>query len=179
MRYGTLTSEIIAGDRCSQITGAGSMQKHANAHSSHRRRMLLLGLLLWGVESATWTGCSNRQSTKVVNGEVTFQGRKVDAGNLRFVPIEGTEGPASRANIIEGQYKISARGGVPLGKHRVEVNAKCKTGRKVTGRTVADVGQVDELATVGAPKYAGIDSTIVVEISNDSTGQIDIDIPAQ
>ncbi len=80
---------------------------------------------------------------------------------------------------MDGQYKIDARGGVPVGKHRVEVFAQAKTGRKVMGRTFGDVTQVDELATVGPAKCAGTQSTIVVEVKDDSDGRFDIDIPAQ
>jgi hypothetical protein len=155
------------------------MYSFIDARPKGRRRLMTTGFLSVYAILVLSAGCSDRLPAKQIYGTVTYQGQKVDAGNVRFVPIEGTEGPASRAYIIDGQYRIDARGGVPLGKHRVEVNAQRKTGRKVMGRTAADVGQVDEMVTVGPPKYTGTDSTIIVEVKKDLNGQFDIDIPAQ
>jgi hypothetical protein len=155
------------------------MQEWTGIPSHWRRRTTLLAALLAAAAPVIAGGCSKSQTTKVVYGTVTYQGQRVYTGSVRFVPIEGTQGPASRASIMDGQYKIDARGGVPLGKHRVEVNAQCKTGRKVLGRTVGDAGQIDELLTVGPLKYTGADSPIAVDVTDNSNGQIDIDIPAQ
>lgn len=146
---------------------------------SRRDRTILRTVLTLGLAMVIAGGCSKSLPTKVIHGAVTYRGQRVQTGSVRFVPIETTQGPASRATIMDGQYKIDARGGVPVGKHRVEVFAQSKTGRKVLGRTLGDVAQVDELATVGPPKYAGTQSTIVVEIKGDSDGRFDIDIPAQ
>jgi hypothetical protein len=70
-------------------------------------------------------GC--RQSTGiervVVQGRVTLNGAPVEDGQIRFIPVEGTAGPVTIAPIIKGRYVCDDKGGVPLGKHRIEILA--------------------------------------------------------
>lgn len=47
----------------------------------------------------------------------------MEKGQIRFVPIEGTKGPTSGADIVDGKYTVVNRGGVPFGTHRVEIRA--------------------------------------------------------
>jgi hypothetical protein len=115
----------------------------------------------------------------VVHGTITFQGNKVDTGAITFVPIDGTPGPVSVGTITDGEYRIDARGGVPLGKHRVQVEARNKTGRKVKEDDGYDIRVVDQTVAVGPPQYAGSQSPLVREITADSDGRIDIEIPAR
>ena len=66
-------------------------------------------------------GCGGSLDIVPVHGTVKFNGRPIPDGQIRFVPIEDTKGPASTGNIVAGEYKIEARGGVPVGKHRIEI----------------------------------------------------------
>ena len=59
----------------------------------------------------------------VVSGTVTYQGKPIEDGDIRFIPTGDTKGPTSGAPIRNGRYEITARGGVPAGIHRVEVFA--------------------------------------------------------
>ena len=59
----------------------------------------------------------------VVSGTVTYNGAPVDDGSIRFVPKYGTSAPVSGVAIVNGQYKIEMRGGVPVGTHRVEIRS--------------------------------------------------------
>lgn len=59
----------------------------------------------------------------VVRGTVTYQGQRVEFGHIRFLPAEGTEAPMSGGYISGGRYVADARGGVPVGTHRVEITA--------------------------------------------------------
>ena len=69
-------------------------------------------------------GCGFGQSDVVkVFGTVTYGGQPLGKGQIRFRPIEGTKGPTSGAEIVNGQYTVTNRGGVPFGKHRVEIRA--------------------------------------------------------
>ena len=113
----------------------------------------------------------------VVHGSVTVDGETVDTGTICFVPIEGTPGPASVGRIVDGKYRIDARGGVPVGKHRVEIDARKKTGRKVKQDDGYSVALVDETVRVTPPQYAGDQSPLVREIAADSDGRIDFAIP--
>ena len=68
-------------------------------------------------------GGSGHPNMVKVNGTVTYGGQPLEKGQIRFVPIEETKGPASGADIVNGQYTVTNRGGVPFGKHRVEIRA--------------------------------------------------------
>lgn len=70
-------------------------------------------------------GCAGNEGPerRVVNGRVTFEGKPVDDGNVRFRPIKGTPGQNCGGPIREGQYTTKASGGVTVGTHRVEILA--------------------------------------------------------
>ncbi len=71
------------------------------------------------------TGCGRQSDIDkvVVKGLVTFDGVVLSKGQVRFIPIEGTTGPIAGAPIVDGQYVAKAKGGVPIGRHRVEIKA--------------------------------------------------------
>ena len=149
----------------------------SNRGRPNRAVSLALCLVL-GSWSLLPVGCGDSKlATKVLHGTVTLDGQKVETGWLRFVPIDGTPGPASTARIVDGEYRIEARGGVPVGKHRVEVDARKRTGRKVRGDTGTETGMVDETVRLGPEEYAGVQSPLTVELTADSNGRIDIEIP--
>ena len=57
----------------------------------------------------------------LVSGEVTYGGQPVAIGQIRFIPMPGTNGPTSVERIVDEKYTTSSTGGVPVGKHRVEI----------------------------------------------------------
>jgi hypothetical protein len=116
---------------------------------------------------------------RVVHGTVTVGGQRPDAGEIRFIPIEGTPGGTNAAVIVDGAYRIEARRGVPVGKYRVEVAAKRKTGRKVEKDNGFETAMVEETVPIGPPEYVGEKSPLIREITADSDGRIDIEIPAR
>ena len=76
------------------------------------------------LSTACLGGCADRSiETVPVTGRVTFEGQPVKEGKIRFFPVEGTVGPMVGAQIREGQYEVRNRGGVPVGEHRVEIEA--------------------------------------------------------
>lgn len=67
-------------------------------------------------------GCSQSAPDRVVvGGSVTYNGEPVPNGQITFIPSEANPGPVSGGPIKDGRYVAQARGGVPLGKHRVEI----------------------------------------------------------
>jgi hypothetical protein len=78
---------------------------------------LLVSFALFGCETA------NTLDRVEVRGKAAYAGKPLENGEIRFFPIEGTEGPVSGAPIIDGQYQVTQRGGVPVGTHRVQVEA--------------------------------------------------------
>lgn len=79
--------------------------------------VLLLG-------AACWCGCAPSGPERVVVcGSVTYRGKPIEQGSIRFVPLGETQGPAAGAVIQQGKYEASAKGGVLVGTHRVEITA--------------------------------------------------------
>ena len=120
-------------------------------------------------------GCGKSGLEKMpVRGTVTFNRQPVADGDIRFVPIEGTKGPTSIGNIVTGQYTIEARGGVPAGKHRVEI--------RIFGKATQSPAQADTLMeaaaadNVGPPIYNGPQSPLRAEVPGENNGVYDFQI---
>ena len=86
------------------------------------QRLVSLGLLLL-LLTAGCGGSDGDVERSEVSGSVTYAGKPIEDGQIRFVPEEGTVGPVSAAPIANGKYTIDAKGGVPVGAHRVEIEA--------------------------------------------------------
>ncbi len=143
-------------------------------------RNVVMACLLLGAGCLLWAGCGGRNGvpTEVIHGSVRVGDQVPETGRLRFVPIEGTRGPASAGQIVDGQYRIEARGGVPVGKHRVEVQVLKKTGRKVLAPgPEGEPAEVDETVNLAPAQYAGAESPLTVEVIAGSDGRIDIEVP--
>jgi len=63
---------------------------------------------------------------RIVEGEVIFNDVPVDYGLIRFAPQP--DGPIVTAEILKGKYHVDNKGGVPVGKVRVEITATPNTG---------------------------------------------------
>jgi hypothetical protein len=72
---------------------------------------------------AVGAGCSDDDGLArvVVSGSVTYDGKPVEKGQIRFVPQQGTSGPVTIDPIDGGRYTTTNTGGVPVGLHRVEI----------------------------------------------------------
>ena len=90
----------------------------------HARMLSVLATFC--ITASTLVGCggsSGGLEKAGVSGKITYQGKPVEDGEIRLVPIKGTKGPASSGIIKNGEYAITARGGVPVGTHSVEIQA--------------------------------------------------------
>lgn len=70
-------------------------------------------------------GCGRGDGPKrvPVSGEVQYAGEPVRDGRIRFVPIAPDVGPVSISFVKDGRFTTAEFGGVPVGKHRVEILA--------------------------------------------------------
>ena len=69
------------------------------------------------------SGCGPSGPEKAtVTGTVTYAGKPIEFGMIKFNPIEGTSGPVSSATIKNGEYRIDNKGGVPVGRHLVQID---------------------------------------------------------
>jgi len=73
--------------------------------------------------SAMTMGCGKPKIERaIVHGMVRFNGKPLSSGTIRFIPTAGTTPPGA-ADIVDGAYRVVARGGVPVGTHKIEITA--------------------------------------------------------
>jgi hypothetical protein len=134
----------------------------------------MIPLLLASVCAA---GCGRGDlPRRVISGNVTCGGKSVATGMVRFLPIDAASGlPSAGGAIADGQYRIDQLGGVPLGKYRIEIDARQLTGKQNTnplsGKTT------EETVSVGPKVYAGAQSPLTAEVKADGDGRIDCVLP--
>ena len=145
-----------------------------------RRSLSLAGGMAFIAAITSFAGCERKGEleTKVVFGRVTCEGEPAEAGWVRFYPVRGTKGPASKAILVDSEFRIEHRGGVPTGWHRIEVEVQRKTGRKVRDPLIAG-GMTDEFAPITPMEYATEKSPLTMEITASSDGELNFDIPQQ
>jgi hypothetical protein len=85
------------------------------------RRLYFTMIAGFALVTPVLTGCGRDGPERAaVSGTVTYRGKPVSLGQIRFVPKPGTEAPVSGAEIHDGKYEV-LKGGVPVGTHRVEI----------------------------------------------------------
>ena len=81
------------------------------------------------------SGCGRSGPERVVvSGTVNYQGKPLRRGEIRFFPIQKTDTPMTGAYVVDGRYTADKRGGVPVGTHRVVIEA-FRSKRKAGGPT--------------------------------------------
>jgi hypothetical protein len=70
-------------------------------------------------------GCGGDRGPQrvLVSGTVTHNGKPIANGMIRFVPVQASSVPASGAFIVDGKYTIDSHGGVPVGTHKIQIEA--------------------------------------------------------
>jgi hypothetical protein len=121
-------------------------------------------------------GCRKGPPAIELHGSVTCNGEKVSAGQVTLVPLDDN-GRVCAATIVDGQYRIAAQGGVPLGKYRVQIDARRKTGRKVNSFNGVELAKVDEEVSIGPKDYGNQRSPLSLDVSRDFPGCYDITLP--
>ena len=117
----------------------------------HTARIALLSVVSVCVCLAP--GCGEHDGTSI-HGTVTLDGAPVEGGSINFFPTKGTEGPVVGAAISDGEYKISAPKGPPIGTHQIEIRSSGKTGRKVPAGSPHPPGTMfDEVAEMIPAQY--------------------------
>lgn len=88
-----------------------------------RERLATAGSLLLLIYTLGCGGTSDKPAQAAVSGTVTFDGKPLLAGTIRFVPVDGTKGSKVSAQIIDGKFELQAELGPVVGDHRIEVEA--------------------------------------------------------
>lgn len=119
-------------------------------------------------------GCGRESSLDrvEVRGKVTFAGKPIQNGEIRFFPAQKTKGPVSGAPIVEGTYEVTQRGGVPVGNHRVEIEAFRKS--RARPELNAEGGHREQYL----PEQFNIGSKLTAVVTSDaSTMELNFDLP--
>lgn len=133
-------------------------------------------LAVWLLCGLTTVSACSRSGIEraVVTGTVTYDGRPVEDGMIRFFPIEGTPGPMWGAVINNGEYSCHGKGGVPVGTLAVEIEAYRPAGTS-TARVDDPVGDLGD--AVGnrqfLPAKYNTHTTLRVEIES-GTGKTEL-----
>ena len=126
----------------------------------HNWRLLCFAAL------ALCVGCSSRPSTCAVQGEVSYEGRAVEWGQIDFVPIDNTPGPSAAAPIKDGRYAVEPKWGLrPDGVYLVRITAFRKTGKKEPNR-IDRGGQPVDVTENFIPATYNSQSTLRVRVAD-------------
>jgi hypothetical protein len=84
-----------------------------------------LGIALaWALTTVFLSGCRKEGPERVIlAGTVTYQGKPVTEGTILFTPAATSQVPSAGASIVDGNYKVDVHGGVPVGTHRISIQA--------------------------------------------------------
>lgn len=107
----------------------------------------------------------------VVSGEVTYLGKPVEDGVIRFV---SDKGPSAQGPIRNGSYRIDHKGGVPVGNCRVEIQGYEEQDIKDIGSTVIQMPKVVGVPII--PERYNAQSTLKVEVRADQENQHDFNL---
>ncbi|MCC7083753.1 MAG: hypothetical protein IT427_01960 [Pirellulales bacterium] len=82
-------------------------------------------LCVWcAIATASWDGCSKGGPERViVSGMISHNGKAIPHGIIRFTPNDNVPGSTVAATIADGKYRVESRGGVPVGTHKIQIEA--------------------------------------------------------
>lgn len=106
----------------------------------------------------------------VVTGTVKFEGEPVQTGNISFIPEQG---PVALGPVSDGLYQIDSKGGVPVGKCKVEIYAFKETGEEMV---VGAGGKTEKVTRQIIPPKYNATSTISVSINSGEENHHDFDL---
>ena len=133
------------------------------------------GWLVLSVLALVALGCGGGDIERcVVTGAVTLDDAPVQNGEIHFVPINNTKGPIWAAYITNGQYSAAGKGGVPVGEHRVEIDAWREVKVDYGEDKAGDLGDGIERISIIPIQYRGKQSTLRLKIEPGS-GKIEKD----
>ena len=67
-------------------------------------------------------GCGGESDFKVsVSGDVTYDGKPIATGDIRFIPEAGPKAPGAGGTIKDGSYSLEGKQSLHQGSYRIEV----------------------------------------------------------
>jgi hypothetical protein len=97
-------------------------------------RCVLLGCVC---ATALLSGCGGDRGPArvVVSGSVSYNGKPISEGIIRFVPDKSASKPTMATVIKDGKYNADGLGGVPTGTHKVQIEAMRRIGNEPSGNS--------------------------------------------
>jgi hypothetical protein len=121
-------------------------------------------------------GCGGGRGS--VSGTVKVDGQPVDAGDITFVPADGSkDSRAVGASITDGRYEIDAERGLVAGSYKVQINWHKKTGKKA--KDVADTGEIKDERKQVLPSNYNSATTLTYDVkAGSNTADFDLKVGA-
>jgi hypothetical protein len=123
-------------------------------------------------------GCGSGQRSVHVSGDVSYKGQAVEEGEIAFVPLVPTPGPAASAAIRAGHYDIPAKDNLLAGgTYSVEVRGLRKARRKLAD-PLNPAGPALEVQENYIPPEYNVRSRLKVTVATDASEQrLDFALP--
>jgi hypothetical protein len=118
-----LTRQLVNSLFVAARVAQGKDPQHDNKAHLMNKHFLSLRRSAWIALVVIASGCGPQAGIErvVVSGNVTFSGKPLEKGQIRFIPTGDTSGPITVEPIVDGYYTSEDVGGVPVGAHRVEI----------------------------------------------------------
>lgn len=146
-----------------------------------RIAQLKSGLLCVGLIAIV--GCGNSVDGPLrasVNGTVTLDGKPLEAGTIRFVPLAETGGPKTSASIVNGRFDLPGDVGPVVGQHRVEIETppagKIAMDDEQTLERLKQAGSKAKIEVVRIPSVYNKSSRLTARISDSGLNDLSFDL---
>ena len=106
----------------------------------NQRRQRSVLLLALSLSIGLGLGCSKGPTVYTVSGEVTYQGKPVESGDIAFADAARSDRTAS-GTITDGRYSLQTT----AGKKLVRITATKETGKMITGAMDATYPEIVDL----------------------------------
>ncbi len=119
--------------------------------------------------SFLFSGCGNDNNgpqRRIVEGGVTYNSHPIAYGSIRFIPQP--VGPVATAIIVDGKFRCDARGGVPVGDVRIEIESAANT----TGMSEDEIATRKSPPVVPVPDKYNRDSKLVDKIPSGTSPHV-------
>lgn len=110
-------------------------------------RRKTIPLLLFAILTIAVVGCSSDSNLATIEGTVTLDGAPLEAGLIRFVPVDG-QSPTADATIAAGKFVAQ----VPRGEKSVAITAPKVVGKRKLYNT-PDSPTIDVVEELLPPRY--------------------------
>lgn len=140
-------------------------------------RMTLPAIALAALTVAM-VGCGSSGPERApIRGRVTVAGQPLASGRILFTPVAPTEGPATSARIVNGEYTIERKEGPLVGKNRIEIEDDIATDFALDDEAAyAQRAMTRTLPRSIVPPQYNRQSQITIEVQSGDENAFDLDI---